>query len=378
MSETAVVTTEQADLSLSQWHSRQDIAAYGRRIKTMLPSGDKLSDLNAMALAQYSLAMGLNPFRGEVYGYVDRRGQFVMVDGYKALVRWAHWRMPYTHSFEDMAGDPELPENAIGARCYILRQDNRAMLLDLIKAGATFPEAKALTTTWAVGIVQDTEQVTRDGRPIPPPSGWTWEQVARKRALKNALNQSHGMPSPVEIQQSMEHEEWTATAGNVEMASERDQALPAERTVRGLFKTEPTGRAQMAQPTAPAEAVWFDDPGELEEPVDEVEEHAGTDDGDELLKFFGLKDIPAWVLELRRQAEQAPGASDPITAKSAVGLIANLARKLGDDKDRARRFVRWVWCCEPEEMTKAMFNVTGKMNGELAERVAELEAIAAG
>jgi hypothetical protein len=32
-------------------------------------------------------------------------------------------------------------------------------------------------------------------KPIDPPVGWTWEQVARKRAL----NLSHGAPSPREI-----------------------------------------------------------------------------------------------------------------------------------------------------------------------------------
>jgi hypothetical protein len=34
---------------------------------------------------------------------------------------------------------------------------------------------------------------------ISPPKGWTWQQVAKKRALKNTLNLSHGAPSPREI-----------------------------------------------------------------------------------------------------------------------------------------------------------------------------------
>lgn len=315
MSENAVAVTEQPDLSLSEWHSRQDIVAYSRRIKTMLPGGNKLSDIDAMALAQYALAMGLNPFRGEVYGYVDKRGKFTIVDGYKALVRWAHWRMPYTHSFEDMpADDPELPENAIGVRCFVLREDNRALLFDLVKAGATFAEAKSLATTSGVGVVTAADRTDRDGRPIHPPTGWTWQQVARKRALKNTLNQSHGMPSPVEIQNSMGHEEWVMTAGNLDVPSERDTSLIADRACGSakLFKAEVQTAARAADTDAepdPAilDAVWGVAGGE-------------PDDADELLSFFGVADPepPDWVRELRTQAEQSPGGSDPIPAKSAT------------------------------------------------------------
>ena len=366
MSENAVATVERADLSITEWRERGDIDAFARRLRVMLPGGNRLSPENAMALAQYSLAMNLNPYRGEVHGF-ESKGRFVIVDGYKALVRWAQWRAPYTESFTQMqAGDPELPEGAIGFRCSILREDRLHVLSALVGAGVPYDQALERIETTAVGVVTLGE-MAKD-----PPTGWTWEQRARIRALKNALNISHGMPSPNEIQRAAEAE---AEQYNDDRA--RDEALPAERAVRGLFKTEPKPAPHPdPEPQDTVEGEWLDAPEDLEQPADEVEEPADTDDGDELLRFFGVGDIPQWVLALRRQAEQAPGASDPIPGGSATGLIANLARKLDGDTDRARRFVRWVWCCEPEELTKAMFNLTGKLNGDLAERVAELEALA--
>lgn len=77
--------TVQADLGLSEYGSREDVAAMARRIQAMLPGGNKMSTSDAMALAQHSIALGANPYRGEVYGFVSK-GKFVLVDGYKLLV----------------------------------------------------------------------------------------------------------------------------------------------------------------------------------------------------------------------------------------------------------------------------------------------------
>jgi hypothetical protein len=179
------------DLSLEEYGSREDIKALARRVKVMLPGGNRMSDAQAMALAQYSIATNANPFRGEIYGF-ESRGQFVLVDGYKLLVRWAKRQCPYSEKYERLAAE-ELQAGAIGIRCRILRDDARDTLRDLVSLGAEFSEAFELASTDAVGVV------TKDEMKHAPPKGWTWEQVARKRALKNTLNLSHGAPSPREI-----------------------------------------------------------------------------------------------------------------------------------------------------------------------------------
>jgi len=85
-------------------------------------------------------------------------------------------------------------------------------------------------------------------------------------------------------------------------------------------------------------------------------------------------DLPAWAQELRAKANSGPGASDPITSTAAKGLVAGLARKLDGDsaEARVRAFIRALWRCGPEELTKAMYNLTVNLNGEIEEKIAEI------
>jgi hypothetical protein len=178
-----------------EYGDRQAVATLGKRIKSMLPGGDKMSDGQAMALAQYSMLLDANAFRGEVYGYSDNHG-FHLIDGYKILVRWARKTCPYTETYKPIE---DLPQEAIGFRCYILREDARSTLREFVELGASFEQAYELATVSAVGVVTKSDMTTSRGNPMDPPKGWTWAQVAKKRALKNALNLSHGAPSPREI-----------------------------------------------------------------------------------------------------------------------------------------------------------------------------------
>lgn len=187
---------QQPDLSLTEYGARKDVAALSRRLQAMHPDAKEAA--TARALAQYAIALDANPFRGEVYAFTSR-GKLVLVDGYKLLVRWAKRQMPYSERYERLAAD-ELPDTgAIGYRCWILRDDARATLHDLVQAGATFAEAFDIAATSAIGVVSKADRTNRNGQPTDPPKGWTWDQVARKRALKNGLNLSHGAPSPREI-----------------------------------------------------------------------------------------------------------------------------------------------------------------------------------
>jgi len=197
---TALIVT-QADTAITTpgWGSQSDVSAIALRLRTMMPGGENMTDGDAMALAQYSLLMNLNPFRGEVYGYHDK-GKFKIADGYKAMARWARKQCPYSEKYVKMDDDDqELPDGAIGYRCYILRNDAREMLQMMTQAGASFQEAFEIAAVYAVGIVSEQDRHTKRGEPYSAPTGWTWDQVARKRAMKNTLNLSHGAPSPREI-----------------------------------------------------------------------------------------------------------------------------------------------------------------------------------
>lgn len=187
------------DLELAEYGRREDVHALARRIKSMMPGGEKLTDEQAMSAAQYSIVLDANIFRGEVYAWTDKDNHLHLTDGYKVLVRWARRQCNYTERYELLDRD-----SGIGYRCHILRSDNRDFLKTLIEAGLDVHEALEIASSSAVGIVHAGETNRR------APHGWTWDQVARKRALKNALNLSHGAPSPREIAA----ESWQV--GNVE------------------------------------------------------------------------------------------------------------------------------------------------------------------
>lgn len=192
--ETAIERKPDADAPM-EWRDREDVAALAKRLQVLLPG--KLTREEALLLAQYAAAMDANPFRGEVYAY-SSKGKLVLTEGYKLLTRWAKRQDGYSEHYEplDVA---ELPEEDIGYTCWILRDQQLPLLKTLIDGGAPWDEAFHIAATSAVGVVTKADRTKRNGDPMDPPVGWTWEEVARKRAMKNALNRAFGSPSPREI-----------------------------------------------------------------------------------------------------------------------------------------------------------------------------------
>jgi hypothetical protein len=198
-----VITDEQAakmlptmDAAADVWGGRADIAALSNRLRAMLPGGNRLSAANALAVAQFALSTGANPFRGEIYGY-EHAGKLVLVEGYKLLTRWAREVEPFTTRFYPLRpGETDdghtIPSGAIAARCYVLRAGERAFFLELIRAEMPLWDALDTASTSALGIVTKGDRTTRSGRPMDPPKTWSWQMVAEKDALKNALRRAYG------------------------------------------------------------------------------------------------------------------------------------------------------------------------------------------
>lgn len=241
---TEIATTKESGALFAQWGDREDIHQTAKRIQVMLP-GQKLSYENALSVAQYAKLTGLNPFRGEFYAY-ESKGKLVLVDGYKALTRWAREQCSYTDRYDPLPKE-ELRDGAvIGYRCWILREDAVPMLQSLVQCGATFQEAFENVAKAAVGVVTGRDMTSRSGERIDPPTGWTWDQVARKRALKNALNISHGAPNLYELAQ----QSWQVNGVETipadweeitpEMTSEERERL-AELTARERERQEAQG-----------------------------------------------------------------------------------------------------------------------------------------
>jgi len=216
------------------WADRADVREMSIRVRKFMPGGDKLSDAEALILAQYALTMDANPFRGEVYAYVDKRGQLCLVEGYKLLVRWCKRQGDYLERYEPISG---LPDGDVGFRCWIFPLNRTSTVQQFVKMGADFKTAYELASTWADGVVRKMEKFARDGHAISPPAGWTWEQTARKRALKAALRLAYGAPSPREIARETwmvadtqtQPDDWTGLEQNMPtVARERVAELSAQ------------------------------------------------------------------------------------------------------------------------------------------------------
>ncbi len=186
------------DKNLILAENKEIIIDMGNQIKALLPGGDKLSDAQAMSVANYAGLTKANPFRGEIYGYQDKNGKLVLVDGYKLLIRWAKSISDYDEDYGDRlpVGVEGIEEGDIGYRITIMRDDRKSGIKQYVGLGATFKEAFDLVANKAVGIVKQSETYNSyKKKPIPPPKGWSWDEVARKRALKNVLNRAYAMPS---------------------------------------------------------------------------------------------------------------------------------------------------------------------------------------
>lgn len=217
------MTEEKALQTVPQeWGEDGQIVALGKRLKFLLPGGSAMQDGHVQSLAQYSKLLDANPFRGEVYGYTNFKGELQLVEGYKLLVRWAKRQCPYTTKEVKLDAEAKkaagLTEADISYDVFILRDDQRGQIKEFVEIGASFAEAYELVAFKGSGTVLHKETIKQHGQkagePIDPPTGWTWDDVAKKRALKNALNQSHGMPSPKEIAE----ESWMVGDTETEMS----------------------------------------------------------------------------------------------------------------------------------------------------------------
>lgn len=243
--------------SLEQWGAMADLAAAGRRLKQTLPGGDKLQIWEAIGVAQYAALQGANPWRGEIYGYSDKHG-FHLVEGYKLLVRWAKAKCDYSEWYEPMAEDKLPGTGDIGYTVHILRDDKHDLLDKLLKHGLDVDRVMDIVTTKAGGVVRKGDQSDY------PPAGWTWHDVAKKRALKNGLNRSHGAPSAAEIARETwtvdgvetQPQDWAGTATMPtqdreleakykaqarERKEKRDDSAEAGKAVADLFGDEAGG-----------------------------------------------------------------------------------------------------------------------------------------
>lgn len=247
--------------AIDAWGDQEQIKALGIRLKDTIPGWSKLKPEHAVAAAQYAVMTGSNPIRGEIYAYTDWQGNLQIVDGYKMLVRWARRQSNFYDKYVELTKkereEENIPEGSFAERCFILREDARGMMKDLQNMGVSFKEAYEIVAISAIGVVTPRDMFVQGGKnkgkPINPAKGWTWKEVAKKRALKNALNRAYGMPSPQEISQ----ESWMVDdvkTVSADWADVRPGASSSEMTEMAKINARDRELTESQKPTSPEEA----------------------------------------------------------------------------------------------------------------------------
>jgi len=370
-----IVEVSQPDLDRPGWGARTEISTMSKRLSAMLPG--VRNEREGQRLAQASILSRANPFRGEMYVFGDQ-----IIEGYKLLVRWAKRQEDYTAKYIKLAPDDpnmlQVRESEIGYVCEIWRDSVRSGLVEACKAGIPYEAAlEMFIPERAVGIVsrKDTYSARKKSN-IDPPTGWSWDQVAKKRALKNALNIAYGMPSPDELVkeswevdgQATRFEDWQGTQelnpGDA-AALAKDRARHREHQER--LTDDPEYKAEFDVTVKAAESLMYPAPehepqavdGEFTEmpqepePTPDPDSESGDAWNDEIIREakaigVGIRKAAGWTINGGWHRAEAEFIGDSQQSRMLAGVISKALRGVpGVDKDKPHHvLISWLFNAE--------------------------------
>lgn len=186
----ATVTSEIVD---TRFGGRDDVQAFAARLRSLVQNGKRLADDECIALAQFSLALELNPFVGEAY-YIPGTGPVAGIAGWRgkadkqleyervqAKQPFARWHVEYVQPDDAemawlMAEDGDIAVKAILtdtlSRADYEQRKLKAMV-EFARAGIQFPDVQkyadvlvGVAPAWtALGIVKRGENFGGDKMP---------------------------------------------------------------------------------------------------------------------------------------------------------------------------------------------------------------------
>jgi len=123
MAEKSLTPTTEPERMIAVWGARGDLKELAERVRIMAPGGAKLTQNEALGLAQGALASGLNPFLGELW-MIPGHGLMTGIKGLRKAARqqivgnfWGEWQQIVALKEREVLG---IPEGAMAFR-YILR-----------------------------------------------------------------------------------------------------------------------------------------------------------------------------------------------------------------------------------------------------------------
>lgn len=184
--------------------NREDISALSRRIKAMVPGGDKLKEDEALALAQVSLACQLNPFIGEVW-YIPGKGPMVGIRGARRYAKEQIVKEGGADAYYWMDVQPCPPDEA-GAEAGDVHSAFKCELYDSVSTTHYTTELTTLINNLRSGGSKDPVGEARQivgNRPVWVGYGFSTKgestrmnklQAARKRAESDAIKRRFDIP----------------------------------------------------------------------------------------------------------------------------------------------------------------------------------------
>lgn len=198
--------TNRTDLMFGE---KGEIYALANRIKVMVPGGQKLSDNEAMALAQVSTVTKLNPFIGEIW-YIPGKGPMIGIKGARRLDQestakkggYSFPRFTVCPPAEAGANEAQVKDCAYAFKCEI--EDSAStlafqkmfteILASLRESGCTDPVGEARQILGSRPVWTGYGFSTRSEE-----SRMNKVQLAQKRAESNALGRRLVLPFGVEV-----------------------------------------------------------------------------------------------------------------------------------------------------------------------------------
>ena len=168
------------DVTLVQYGDRDQVRELGSRIKRFLPNGNKMESVDALSLAQLSIAHGLNPFIGDVW-WIPKKGIMVGINGLRKSARRVS---PYSVDIQLMrTNEREEHDVPDGAAAYIARLFRADIMGQMVAA------RQPVYPFIGIGISAKEEWKPHTQKPLPHTKSLAW--VARKRAEADALKAAY-------------------------------------------------------------------------------------------------------------------------------------------------------------------------------------------
>jgi hypothetical protein len=185
--------------ALSLWGNRDDVRELsGRLVKMALPGGHRLSEPESLALAQASLAHGLDPFNGEIW-MIPNTGLMIGIKGLRKSARkkvqgnyWTEFRR-ITDPAE--RNEMAIPDGALAYECSLYDTET------INTYTATIEAMRKTDMPWdtIMGIVGSRPRTQGIGyHKRGEPTKMTPVQCAMKRAEADALKRRFDVPFGVD------------------------------------------------------------------------------------------------------------------------------------------------------------------------------------